>query len=65
MTPEGAALLADEPIYFLTHRQPPSGLELYYTHKINLPAADRQLLHMVTEAEVRADGAGPDSCDGL
>ena len=53
MTPAGAPLLADEPIYFLTRRTPPSGFELYYTHKIDLPAAERRLLHVVTEAEVR------------
>jgi 4-amino-4-deoxy-L-arabinose transferase-like glycosyltransferase len=53
VTPVGAPLLADEPIYFLTRRMPPSGFELYYTHKIDLPSADRQLLHVVTEEEVR------------
>jgi 4-amino-4-deoxy-L-arabinose transferase-like glycosyltransferase len=53
VTPAGAPLLADEPIYFLTKRTPPRGFELYYTHELQLPAADRKLLHILTQAEVR------------
>ena len=53
VTPRNATVLADEPIYFLTRRTPPSGFELYYSHKINLPAADRASLHIVTEAEIK------------
>jgi hypothetical protein len=55
ITPPNAPLLADEPIYFLTKRTPPPGLELYYTHKLTLPASDRALFHIVTEAEIRRD----------
>jgi hypothetical protein len=53
VTPRDAPLLADEPIYFLTRRMPPPGFELSYTHKIDLPAEDRALLHILTEGEVR------------
>lgn len=53
VTPPGAPLLALEPIYFLTRRMPPPGFELYYTHKVDLPAAERARLHILTEAEVR------------
>ena len=53
VTPRDALLLADEPIYFLTRRAPPPGFELAYTHKIDLPAEDRALLHILTEDEVK------------
>jgi hypothetical protein len=46
------ALFADEPIYFLTGRTPPAGLELFYTHKLNLPAADARLFHIIDYAEM-------------
>jgi hypothetical protein len=52
VTPPGAPVLADEPMYFLTGRTPPPGFELYYTHKLQLPAAERALLHIVTLDEV-------------
>jgi hypothetical protein len=32
---------------------PPPGYELYYTHKVNLPATDRARLHLVNEAEMK------------
>jgi hypothetical protein len=35
----GATLWADEPIYFLTRRVPPSGMEFAYSHKLDLPDA--------------------------
>jgi hypothetical protein len=53
VTPRNALVYADEPIYFLTKRTPPAGLELYYTHKLNLPAAEAALMHIVTDAEVK------------
>jgi len=53
VTPPSAPLFALEPIYFLTRRMPPPGYELYYTHKVNLPATDRARLHLVTEAEMK------------
>ena len=53
VTPRGAPLYADEPIYFLTHRIPPPGFELYYTHKLELPPAQAALLHILSSAEVK------------
>ena len=32
---------------------PPPGFELYYSHKVNLPPAERARLHIITEAEVK------------
>jgi hypothetical protein len=40
VTPAGQPLLADEFVYFLTRRQPPSGMELEDSHKLNNLAAD-------------------------
>ena len=51
--PPGALTFANEPIYFLTRRTPPPGYELYYTHKLQLPAADRALSHLLTEDGLR------------
>lgn len=53
VTPRDALLFADEPIYFLTKRTPPSGYELGYSHKVTLPPEERALLHILTEAEVK------------
>ena len=53
VTPRNALLFADEPIYFLTRRTPPPGLELSYTHKVNLPPAEAALMHIITEAQVK------------
>jgi 4-amino-4-deoxy-L-arabinose transferase-like glycosyltransferase len=68
VTPRGAQLFADEPIYFLMRRTPPPGLEFSYSHKIDLPPAERALLHILTSAEVKREvqsGAFPTaySCD--
>jgi hypothetical protein len=53
VTPRNALLFADEPIYFLTHRGPPPGLELTYTHKIDLGPEENALLHIIPEAELK------------
>ncbi len=53
LTPRDAMFFADEPIYFLTGRTPPRGFELSYSHKVVLPPAERALLHILTEAEVK------------
>ena len=53
VTPRNAPVFADELIYFLTRRVPPPGLELYYTHKLDLPAGERALLHILNLAEVQ------------
>lgn len=52
VTPAGAPVLANEPIYFLTRRMPPPGFELYYTHRLTLPPAERARLHILTDDEV-------------
>jgi hypothetical protein len=52
VTPRGALLFADEPIYFLTRRVPPPGLELSNSHKVDLGPAENALLHILTEADV-------------
>jgi hypothetical protein len=53
VTPRNALVFANEPIYFLTKRIPPPGLELSYTHEIHLPPAEAALLHILTEADVK------------
>lgn len=53
VTPRNAPLFATEPIYFLTHRIPPPGLELYASHKVDLGAADNALMHILTEPEMK------------
>jgi hypothetical protein len=53
VTPRNALLFADEPIYFLTRRVPPTGLELTTSHKVDLGSAENTLLHILTDAEVK------------
>jgi hypothetical protein len=53
VTPLQNSLLADEPVYFLTRRPPPSGMELNDSHKLNdLPADLPALLHVVPRTEL-------------
>ena len=47
VTPPSAALLADEPVYFLLRRTPPSGMELEDSHKLSFPDAEAKALHVV------------------
>ena len=54
ITPPGALIFGDEPIYFLAHRTPPPGYELSYTHKVVLPPAEGALMHILTDAQVKA-----------
>lgn len=53
ITPRDALVFADEPIYFLTRRAPPPGLEMAYSHKIDLGPAKNAQMHIVTVAELR------------
>jgi hypothetical protein len=53
VTPRDALLFADEPIYFLTRRLPPPGLELTDSHQVNLGPAENALLHILTTDEVK------------
>jgi len=53
VTPEGGQIFADEQIYFLTKRRPPSGFELADSHKLEgLPADQARALHIVPQSEV-------------
>jgi len=60
VTPPGGMLFADEHIYFLTGRRPPSGFELADSHKLELLSPDvARGLHIVPKYEVdRRVGAG-------
>jgi hypothetical protein len=52
VTPPNARLLADEHVYFLTRRPPPSGMELRDSHKLELPAAVADAMHIVSATEL-------------
>lgn len=52
VTPPGALLYADESIYFLTRRRPPSGMELRDSHKLELPAPLAEQMHIVNGSEL-------------
>ena len=52
VTPPGAPILADENIYFLTHRTPPEGMELNDSHKLAFPKDRAAYLHLASEDEV-------------
>lgn len=52
LAPGGAPILADEQIYFLTRRTPPSGMELNDSHKLDFPSGRAAALHLVSEAEI-------------
>ena len=54
VTPPGAPLWADEPVYFLTRRDPPSGMEFAYSHAITtLPAERARQFHVLPLEEIR------------
>jgi len=53
VTPRNSLLFADEPMYFLTQRVPPPGLELTDSHEINLGPAENALLHLITSSELK------------
>jgi hypothetical protein len=52
VTPPTASLLADETVYFLLRREPPSGMELEDSHKLNFSDADAAALHLVSRAKL-------------
>lgn len=47
VTPPGAPLLADEMVYFLLQRMPPSGTELEDSHKLTFPDKEAAALHVL------------------
>ena len=52
VTPMTAALLADEPVYFVTRHVPPSGLELADSHKLEFPPALAREFHVIPQKEL-------------
>jgi hypothetical protein len=52
VTPPGAMLYADEHVYFLTGRIPPSGMEWNGAHKVDLPMEKAGPLHIQPRAEL-------------
>jgi hypothetical protein len=52
VTPPRGSLLADEHVYFLTRRTPPPGMELGDSHKLELPVALADLVHIVNGSEL-------------
>jgi hypothetical protein len=52
VTPPQAPILADEHIYFLTRRTPPSGMEFQDSLKLNLPPAVAASMHIIPRAEL-------------
>lgn len=52
VTPSTGRIYADELVYFLLHRAPPPGMEFSYSHKLELPAAQEKLFHIVSEREL-------------
>lgn len=52
VTPRNGTLYADELVYFLTQRPPPSGMEFSYAHKLELPQSKEALYHIVSDREL-------------
>jgi hypothetical protein len=57
VTPPGGSLWADELFYFVTRRPPPDRMEFAYAHSIDLPAAQAESLHVLTQTELRRRAA--------
>jgi hypothetical protein len=52
VAPPGSAILADEHVYFLAKRQPPSGMEYEDSHKLKLPPEMARNFHVVPQTDV-------------
>jgi hypothetical protein len=52
VTPAQASLLADENVYFVTHRLPPSGMELADSHRLEFPPAFARTMHIISRADL-------------
>ncbi len=52
ITAPGATLYADEHTYFLTKREPPSGMEYMDSHKLKLPDAVAEKMHVLSTAKL-------------
>jgi 4-amino-4-deoxy-L-arabinose transferase-like glycosyltransferase len=51
-------LFADESIYFLTRHAPPSGMEMWNSHKFNFAQPEMDLLHLISQAELNRQVQG-------
>lgn len=54
VTPNGGLIYADEQVYFLMNLTPPAGMEFSYAHKLELPAAQEKLYHIISDKELTA-----------
>ena len=52
LTTPQTRLYADDPIYFLTGRMPPPGMEWGSGHKVDLPSVEACYFHVLTQAEL-------------
>ena len=52
VAPRNAPVFADEAVYFLTHRAPPSGMEHDDSHKLQLKPGLEKRLHILPKAEL-------------
>ena len=53
VTPPDGRIIADEQVYFLARRVPPSGMELEDSHKLDLPAPLAESLHVAPRTALR------------
>jgi uncharacterized membrane protein HdeD (DUF308 family) len=53
VTPPHKLYFADELVYFLLHQIPPTGMEFSYSRKLQLPADQEQLYHIISNAEFK------------
>ncbi len=52
VTPPQAPLLADESVYFVTRRRPPSGMELADSHRLEFPPSFAGTMHIISRADL-------------
>lgn len=55
VTPRNGVLFADELVYFLLKRTPPSGMEFSYSHKLPLSPVQEAALHIVSFDELKSE----------
>jgi len=53
VTPPGGRIFADEVVYFALGQNPPSGMEVSYTHTVKLSPAEEKLEHIVSINELK------------
>ncbi len=52
VTPPGDEIMADDLVYFLLRERPPARMEFSYSHKLELPAAQERLYHVISYKEL-------------